>query len=144
MTNEEFRKAYFEQYADDGEVLSDEWFQSYFAEAEDWMDVEPHGEGAGRSTDDGYTVYSDQNSAIGGYWGTNSWGTVEGPFETVREVVAALGMDSDPFEDDLNEDAFEDEDDEDLGTEDEDDAFGDLLDDDEVEDDAVGDEDDED
>lgn len=117
MTPEEFRQAYFEQYAEDGEVCNDAWFERYFDSSTDWLEVEY------RAPDEGFTVYSDAESDIGGVWAVTSGGVIEGPFQTMGELAVALGYsprnfppdadaDDDEFdelEDDYDEDLVSDE-----------------------------------
>ncbi len=112
MTPEEFRKAYFEQYAEDGDVCNDKWFQRYFDDSTDWLEVEY------RAPDEGLVVYSDPESDIGGFWATTTGGVIEGPFETMGGLAVALGYSprnfppdgdsDDDFDDDLEEDLDED------------------------------------
>ncbi len=134
MTPEEFRQAYFEQYAEDGDVCNDEWFQQYFDSSNDWLEVEY------RAPDEGLVVFSDPESDLGGYWATTAGGVIEGPFQTKGELAVALGYsprnfppdgeaDADDDFDDLDED-LEDADDEDEDPEfDEDEDFDDDFDD---------------
>jgi hypothetical protein len=111
MTPEEFRNAYFEQYAEDGDVCNDKWFQRYFDNSSDWLEVEY------RAPDEGLVVYSDPESDIGGVWATTAGGVIEGPFQTMAELAVALGYsprnfppdgESDDEFDDLDEEADED------------------------------------
>ena len=111
MTPEEFRNAYFEQYAEDGVVCNDKWFQRYFDNSSDWLEVEY------RAPDEGLVVYSDPESDIGGVWATTAGGVIEGPFQTMAELAVALGYspgnfppdgESDDEFDDLDEEADED------------------------------------
>lgn len=152
MTPEEFRKAYFEQYSEEGDVCNDKWFQRYFDNSTDWLEVEY------RAPDEGLVVYSDPESDIGGVWATTAGGVIEGPFQTMAELAVALGYsprnfppdgesedEFDDLEEDLDEDTeeaaadepefdeeFDDEEfeDEDGEFEDEDDDFDDDDDDD--------------
>lgn len=140
MTPEEFRQAYFEQYADDGEVCNDEWFHQYFDNSTDWLEV------IYRAPDEGLMVYIDPESDLGGYWASTSGGVIEGPFQTKAELAVALGYapgnfppdgdaDADDEFDDLDED-FEDDDEEEDPDFDEDEDFDEDFDDeDEDEDD---------
>lgn len=108
MTPDEFRKAYFDQYSEEGDVLNDAWFQSYFDSSSDWLEVEARG------NDEGFVVYSDPESDIGGYWATTSGGVIEGPFQTMAEVATALGYSPRNFPPDAadaDEDDFDDLDD---------------------------------
>lgn len=110
MTPDEFRKAYFDQYSEEGDVLNDAWFQSYFDSSSDWLEVEARG------NDEGFVVYSDPESDIGGYWATTSGGVIEGPFQTMAEVATALGYSPrnfppDAADADADEDEFDDLDD---------------------------------
>lgn len=108
MTPDEFRKAYFEQYSEEGDVLDDAWFQNYFDSSSDWLEVEARG------NDEGFVVYSDPESDIGGYWATTSGGVIEGPFQTMAEVATALGYSPRNFPPDAadaDEDEFDDLDD---------------------------------
>lgn len=108
MTPDEFRKAYFDQYSEEGDVLNDAWFQSYFDSSSDWLEVEARG------NDEGFVVYSDPESDIGGYWATTSGGVIEGPFQTMAEVATALGYSPRNFPPDAadaDEDEFDDLDD---------------------------------
>ena len=85
MTPEEFRQAYFEQYSEEGDVCNDAWFQRYFDDSNDWLEAEY------RAPDEGFVVYSDPESDIGGYWATTGARAIEGPFQTMAEVAVALG-----------------------------------------------------
>jgi len=85
MTPEEFRQAYFEQYSEEGDVCDDEWFAQYFDNSSDWLEVEF------RSPKEGFVVYSDPESSIGGYWATTADGEIEGPFPSMSELAVALG-----------------------------------------------------
>lgn len=110
MTPDEFRKAYFEQYSEEGDVCDDAWFQNYFESSTDWLEVEAKG------NEEGFVVYSDPESDIGGYWATTSGGGVEGPFQTMAEVAIALGYapgNFPPDADGADDDDFDDLDDED-------------------------------
>ncbi len=105
MTPEEFRKAYFEQYSEEEDVCNDAWFQNYFESSSDWLEVEARG------NEEGFVVYSDPESDIGGYWATTSGGVIEGPFQTMAEVAIALGYTPGNFPPDAadaDEDEFED------------------------------------
>ncbi len=135
MTPEEFRQAYFEQYADDGAVCDDAWFENYFDSSSDWLEVEY------RAPDEGFVVYSDPESDVGGYWATTSGRTIEGPFQTKAELAVALGYsphnfppdsDADDEEDfdDLDEAADEDGDGEDEFDEEFDEAYDEEFDED--------------
>jgi len=109
MTPEEFRQAYFEQYAEDGDVCNDKWFQRYFDDSSDWLEVEY------RAPDEGFTVYSDPESDLGGYWATTSGGVIEGPFQTMGELAVALGYSPRNFPPDSDaDDDFEDLDEEEI------------------------------
>jgi hypothetical protein len=130
MTPEDFRQAYFEQYAEEGDTCDDAWFQNYFDSSSDWLELEY------RAADEGFAVYSDPESDIGGFWATLAAGGLEGPFETMAELAIALGYsprnfppdaDADADEADIDEDFDDDfdedplaDDDEDEGDEDED------------------------
>lgn len=141
MTPEEFRNAYFEQYAEDGDVCNDKWFERYFDNSTDWLEVEY------RAPDEGLVVYSDPESDIGGFWATTAGGVIEGPFQTMAELAVALGYSprnfppdgeaDDEFDDldaDADEEAEDDADepefDDDFEDEEFDDEDGDLEDDD--------------
>lgn len=117
MTPEEFRQAYFEQYAEEGDVCNETWFQRYFDDSTDWLEVEY------RAPDEGVVVYSDPESDVGGYWAATSGGVVEGPFQTMGELAVALGYsprnfppdgetddDFDDLDADLDEEGEEDDD----------------------------------
>lgn len=146
MTPEEFRQAYFEQYSEDGDVLDDDWFQDYFDSSTDWLEVEY------RAPDEGFVVYSDPESDIGGFWAATSGGVIEGPFQTMGELAVALGYsprnfppdgDSDDDEFDDLDDDFEDDEEEAAPDfdEDEDENFGEDFDEDEEGDDEDEDDD---
>jgi len=89
MDNDEFRRAYFDQYAEDDHRCDDAWFASYFDEAKDWMEVEYRGHSEG---DESFTIYSDPDSDVGGYWILQETGLVEGPYQTMSEVAIELGF----------------------------------------------------
>lgn len=130
MTPEEFRQAYFEQYSEEGDVCDDAWFAHYFDNSNDWLEVEY------RAPKEGFVVYSDPESSIGGYWATTAGGGIEGPFQSMGELAVALGYsprnfppdadaEDDDF-DDLDEDAGSDDGEEDLEFDDEfDEDYGD-------------------
>ncbi len=134
MSPEEFRQAYFEQYADDGEVCDDAWFEKYFDSSSDWLEVEY------RAPDEGFVVYSDPESDVGGYWATTSGGMIEGPFQTKAELAVALGYsphnfppdsDADDEEEDFDDlDKATDEDGEDEFDEEFDEAYDEEFDED--------------
>ena len=138
MTPEEFRQAYFEQYADDGDVCNDAWFQQYFDNSTDWLEV------IYRAPDEGLMVYIDPESDLGGYWASTSGGVIEGPFQTKAELAVSLGYapgnfppdgDADPDDefDDLDED-LEDDEEEDPDFDEDEDFDEDFDDEDEDED----------
>ena len=98
--NAAFRRAYFDRHSAEGETFNDEWFQSYFDENEPLMDVECRGEtdcGNFSSGDESFTIYSSGDLRMSAFWGTNSWGSIMGPFETFAEVANALGYDPESF-----------------------------------------------
>lgn len=139
MTPEEFRQAYFEQYADDGDVCDDAWFQQYFDNSTDWLEV------IYRAPDEGLVVFIDPESDLGGYWSATSGGVVEGPFQTKAELAVALGYSPDNFPpdddaeaeddfDDLDEDLEDDDEDEDPDFDEDEDLDEDFGDEDEDED----------
>jgi hypothetical protein len=145
MTPEEFRKAYFEQYAEDGDVCNDKWFQRYFDNSTDWLEVEY------RAPDEGLVVFSDPESDIGGVWATTTGGGIEGPFQTMAELAVALGYSPRNFPpdgeaedefDDLDEDVDEDAEDEADAPEFDDDFDEEDFDDDDEFDDDDNEEDD--
>lgn len=103
MTSDEFRQAYFDQYAEDGDVCDDAWFQRYFESSGDWLELEY------QAQQEGFAVYSDPESDIGGYWATSAAGGLEGPFETMAEVAVALGYSPRNFPPDADADAEEDD-----------------------------------
>lgn len=143
MTPEEFRQAYFEQYADDGAVCDDAWFENYFDSSSDWLEVEY------RAPDEGFVVYSDPESDVGGYWATTSGRTIEGPFQTMAELAVALGYSPHNFPPDSDADDEEDFDDldetEDESEKDEfDEEFDDEAYDDDFDEDGEFDDEDED
>lgn len=140
MTPDEFRKAYFEQYSEEGDVCDDAWFQNYFESSTDWLEVEARG------NDEGFVVYSDPESDIGGYWATSSGGVIEGPFQTMAEVATALGYSPrnfPPDASDADEDDFDDLDDEDADDDDPefDEEFDEEFGDEEADDEDFDDED---
>lgn len=135
MTPEEFRKAYFEQYAEDGDVCNDKWFQRYFDNSTDWLEVEY------RAPDEGLVVFSDPESDIGGVWATTTGGVIEGPFQTMAELAVALGYSPRNFPPDgESEDEFDDLDAE-AEEEDGDEADGPDFDDEEFDDGEFDDDD---
>lgn len=116
MSPEEFRLAYFEQYAEDGDECDDDWFVRYFDSATDWLEVEY------RAPHEGLVVYSDPESDLGGFWAKTSTDEVEGPFQTMAELAVSLGYsprnfppdgesddDFDDLDDDLDEGPIDDE-----------------------------------
>ena len=106
MTPEEFRQAYFEQYSEEGDVCDDAWFQRYFDDSNDWLEVEY------RAPDEGFVVYSDPESDVGGYWATTVGRVIEGPFQTMGEVAVSLGYSPHNFPPDSgDDDDFDDLDD---------------------------------
>jgi hypothetical protein len=122
MTPEEFRQAYFEQYSEEGDVCDDEWFAQYFDNSSDWLEVEF------RSPKEGFVVYSDPESSIGGYWATTADGEIEGPFPSMSELAVALGYSPRNFPPDAEAEDFED--DAESEAEDDFDEFDDLDDED--------------
>ncbi len=122
MTPEEFRQAYFDQYSEDGDVCDDGWFAQYFENSTDWLEVEY------RAPREGFVVYSDPESSIGGHWATTADGEIEGPFQSMGELAVALGYSPRNFppDSDGDDEGFEDEDDEEPEAEDEFEEFDDL------------------
>lgn len=128
MDHDEFRRAYFDQYGEDDDRCDDAWFARYFDEAKDWMEVEYRGQSEG---DENFTIYSDPDSDVGGFWILQETGTVDGPFQTMSEVAIELGFapgsfppDAEPEEDDdLDELELVIDEEEDVADEEDDDDF---------------------
>ncbi len=109
MSPDKFRKAYFEQYAEEDDICDASWFESYFENSVDWFDVVFRAE-------DELTIYGDPESEIGGFWAATPDGSVEGPFPTLEALANTL----DYSIDEINAGLEQESDDDDFGDDDED------------------------
>ncbi len=121
MTNDEFRRFFFDCYAADDDGFDDEWFEAFFENAYSngdpaWIDIDWDNEtnsGNFASGDEEEMLYLFSDEGFVAYWTRSTFNGLQGPFETYDEAVVALGYDpasfpSDPPESD--EDDLEDTD----------------------------------
>jgi hypothetical protein len=105
MSNDDFRRIFFERYAEQDETLDEGWFEAFFEEAfrsghPAEMDIEWDNEtdsGNFASGDESERIFSFSDEELVTYWTQSSFNGVQGPFEKYDEAVEALGYDSASF-----------------------------------------------
>ena len=105
MTHDDFRRVFFERYAEDDDTFDDDWFDAFFDNASmhgypAWMDIDwDHETDCGNvaSGDQSETLFSFSDAGFDAYWTRSTFNGLQGPFETYKEAVESLGYDPESF-----------------------------------------------
>ena len=105
MSSDNFRRIFFERYAEQNETLDEGWFEAFFENASlhgdpAWIDIDWDNQtdcGNVASGDESETIFSFSEAGFDAYWTRSTFKGLQGPFETYNEAVESLGYDPDSF-----------------------------------------------